>query len=148
MPRLVVAPSFLIILIFVYGFIAYTGFLSLTDMLAATQPIVDAVDLPVMADGDTGFGNAVNAWYTVQAFERMKGVPKRIKYDNQKAVVIRREGGQLVVQFLDLRLPLCTQDVDLTVLDGVLVRREMKGAEHHDLLTRTLLCDGGSLPRA
>lgn len=30
----------------------------------------------------------------VQAFERMKGVPKRIKYDNQKAVVIRREGGQ------------------------------------------------------
>ncbi|MBL8338239.1 MAG: isocitrate lyase/PEP mutase family protein [Rhodoferax sp.] len=47
------------------------SFLSLTDMLAATQPIVDAVDLPVMADGDTGFGNAVNAWYTVQAFERI-----------------------------------------------------------------------------
>jgi methylisocitrate lyase len=47
------------------------SFLSLTDMLAATQPIVDAVDLPVMADGDTGFGNAVNAWYTVRAFERI-----------------------------------------------------------------------------
>lgn len=31
LPRIVVAPSFLIILIFVYGFIAYTGFLSLTD---------------------------------------------------------------------------------------------------------------------
>jgi glucose/mannose transport system permease protein len=31
LPRLVVAPSFLIILIFVYGFIAYTGYLSLTD---------------------------------------------------------------------------------------------------------------------
>ena len=31
LPRLVVAPSFVIILIFVYGFIAYTGYLSLTD---------------------------------------------------------------------------------------------------------------------
>ena len=31
LPRLVLGPSFLIVLIFVYGFIAYTGFLSLTD---------------------------------------------------------------------------------------------------------------------
>lgn len=31
LPKLVLAPSFLIILIFVYGFIAYTGYLSLTD---------------------------------------------------------------------------------------------------------------------
>ena len=30
----------------------------------------------------------------VKAFERLGGVPRRIKYDNQKAVVIRREGGQ------------------------------------------------------
>ncbi len=31
LPKLVLAPSFFIILIFVYGFIAYTGLLSLTD---------------------------------------------------------------------------------------------------------------------
>jgi glucose/mannose transport system permease protein len=31
LPRLVLAPSFVVIVIFVYGFIAYTGFLSLTD---------------------------------------------------------------------------------------------------------------------
>jgi glucose/mannose transport system permease protein len=31
LPRIVVAPSFLIILLFVYGFIAYTGYLSLTN---------------------------------------------------------------------------------------------------------------------
>ncbi|MNT89289.1 hypothetical protein D3C72_2299950 [compost metagenome] len=30
-PKLVLAPSFVIVLIFVYGFIAYTGFLSMTD---------------------------------------------------------------------------------------------------------------------
>ncbi|TQN61246.1 sugar ABC transporter permease [Agrobacterium tumefaciens] len=31
LPKLVLAPSFVVIIIFVYGFIAYTGFLSLTD---------------------------------------------------------------------------------------------------------------------
>lgn len=47
------------------------SFLSLSDMLAVTRTIVDAVDIPVMADGDTGFGNAVNAWHAVRAFERI-----------------------------------------------------------------------------
>ena len=31
MPRLVLGPSFILILVFVYGFIVYTGYLSLTD---------------------------------------------------------------------------------------------------------------------
>ncbi len=31
LPRLVLAPSFLLILVFVYGFIAYTGYLSMTN---------------------------------------------------------------------------------------------------------------------
>jgi glucose/mannose transport system permease protein len=31
LPKLVLAPSFLIVLVFVYGFIVYTGYLSLTD---------------------------------------------------------------------------------------------------------------------
>lgn len=38
-----------------------------------------------------------------KAFERMRGVPRRIKYDNQKAVVVRREGGQPIFnpRFID-----------------------------------------------
>ncbi|WP_108661375.1 isocitrate lyase/PEP mutase family protein [Acuticoccus kandeliae] len=43
--------------------------LSMTDMAARTAAIVRATDLPVMADGDTGFGNAVNTWLTVKTFE-------------------------------------------------------------------------------
>jgi glucose/mannose transport system permease protein len=31
LPRIVLAPSFFLILVFVYGFIIYTGYLSLTD---------------------------------------------------------------------------------------------------------------------
>lgn len=43
--------------------------LSLTQMLDVTRNICHAVNIPVMADGDTGFGNAVNVYYTVQMFE-------------------------------------------------------------------------------
>ena len=45
------------------------GVLSMADMLEQTRRICAAVDIPVMADGDTGFGNAVNTYYTVRAFE-------------------------------------------------------------------------------
>jgi 2-methylisocitrate lyase-like PEP mutase family enzyme len=45
------------------------GFLSLRDQILATQLITHAVDVPVMADGDTGFGNAVNVYETVRMLE-------------------------------------------------------------------------------
>ena len=50
LPRIVVAPSFLIILLFVYGFIAYTGYLSLTD--SKMLPSNDFI----------GFENYVKLW--------------------------------------------------------------------------------------
>lgn len=46
------------------------SFLGMADMVAASARIANAVDVPVMADGDTGFGNAVNAFYAVREFER------------------------------------------------------------------------------
>ncbi len=72
------------------------SFLAMSDMVAATQNIVNAVDLPVMADGDTGFGNAVNAWYAVKAFERVgcagvniedQVMPKRCGHLEGKTIV-------------------------------------------------------------
>lgn len=72
------------------------SFLAMSDMVAASQGIVDAVDLPVMADGDTGFGNAVNAWYAVRAFERVgcagvniedQVMPKRCGHLEGKSIV-------------------------------------------------------------
>jgi 2-methylisocitrate lyase-like PEP mutase family enzyme len=35
----------------------------------ATSRLREAVDLPIIVDGDTGFGNAVNVWHTVRALE-------------------------------------------------------------------------------
>lgn len=46
------------------------GILSYAEMLNATRYICNAVDIPIMADGDTGFGNHVNTYYTVQGFEQ------------------------------------------------------------------------------
>lgn len=43
--------------------------ISMEEMAACTARIVRSVTVPVMADGDNGFGNAVSTHYTVQAFE-------------------------------------------------------------------------------
>jgi methylisocitrate lyase len=37
------------------------AFMSCTEMLHITTNVIQSVDIPVMADADTGFGNAVNA---------------------------------------------------------------------------------------
>lgn len=42
------------------------GILDLSTNAAATRVIADAVDIPVWADGDTGYGNAVNVYHTVE----------------------------------------------------------------------------------
>jgi methylisocitrate lyase len=45
------------------------GILSLGEMLNQTKNMCRSVNIPIMADGDNGFGNAVNVFHTVQAFE-------------------------------------------------------------------------------
>ena len=45
------------------------GLLTMTEFLEAAQSMVSAVRIPVVADVDTGFGNAANVIRTVQKFE-------------------------------------------------------------------------------
>ncbi len=44
--------------------------LSLTEMVRHTQYLVDAVDIPVFADGDTGHGSVTNVQRTVKELEK------------------------------------------------------------------------------
>ena len=44
------------------------GLLTLTEMAAQVRSMARAVNIPVVADSDNGFGNAVNAYWTVQEF--------------------------------------------------------------------------------
>lgn len=46
------------------------GIIGLRDVADATSRIRDAVELPLIVDADTGFGNAVNVWHTVRVLER------------------------------------------------------------------------------
>jgi len=45
------------------------GLITETEMVAAAKNIARAVKIPVMADGDTGYGNAINVIRTVQDYE-------------------------------------------------------------------------------
>jgi len=45
------------------------GLLGMSEMAYNARRIVQAVDVPVIADADTGYGNAINVIRTVQAYE-------------------------------------------------------------------------------
>ncbi|MGB7951193.1 MAG: isocitrate lyase/PEP mutase family protein [Candidatus Binatia bacterium] len=49
---------------------ADAGLLTLTEMINRAREIVDAVNLPIVSDAETGYGNAVNVVRTVREFER------------------------------------------------------------------------------
>lgn len=76
------------------------GILSSSEMLDQTRNICQAVNIPVMADGDNGFGNVVNVMDTVRRFEAagVAGInledqvmPKRCGHMDGKQVISREE---------------------------------------------------------
>ena len=76
------------------------GLLSFTEVLLQLEHIVEVARLPIIADADTGFGNAINVSRTVQAFERV-GVaalhledqlfPKRCGHLDNKSLISKEE---------------------------------------------------------
>jgi 2-methylisocitrate lyase-like PEP mutase family enzyme len=76
------------------------GLLTMTEQLEISRRIALAVETPVLADIDTGYGGALNVYRTVQEFEAagLAGVqiedqvnPKRCGHFNDKQVVSRGE---------------------------------------------------------
>jgi len=77
-----------------------TGLLSVTEMLDQGRSICDAVSIPVIGDGDTGYGNPVNVHRTVAQYARVgfagimiedQVAPKRCGHTGVKEVVDRAE---------------------------------------------------------
>lgn len=87
--------------------IAYTrfgrpdiGLVSMSEVAETVGQIRERVELPLIVDGDTGFGNALNVQRTVQLFERMgataiqledQQMPKRCGHLSGKTLVSARE---------------------------------------------------------
>ena len=72
------------------------AFMGLSDIADHTARIRDAVDVPLIVDADTGFGNALNTYHTVRTLERAGAdciqledqiSPKRCGHFNGKDVV-------------------------------------------------------------
>ena len=81
------------------------GILSMRDQINAVQSIANAVDIPVMADGDTGFGNALTTYHTIRLMEAAGAAginiedqtfPKRCGHMNDKSVIPTEEMVQKV----------------------------------------------------
>src|SRR6201994_4042955 len=76
------------------------GLLTATEMVANAARMVRAVDVPVVADADTGYGNELNVVRTVQDYERagVAGIhiedqvsPKRCGHLDDKEIVPRED---------------------------------------------------------
>lgn len=106
-----------------------TGLLTLTEMAFNAKNICNAVQLPVIADADTGYGNAMNVMRTVWEYERagLAGLhiedqvtPKRCGHVEGKecialeemvgkvraAVAARRDPDFVIIARIDARAPL------------------------------------------
>jgi 2-methylisocitrate lyase-like PEP mutase family enzyme len=46
------------------------GLLGMTEVVDRLVPIVESVSIPIIADADTGYGNALTVRRTIRAFER------------------------------------------------------------------------------
>jgi len=76
------------------------GLMGLSDNLTVSKNIAQAVNIPVMADADTGYGNAVNVYHTVRVFEQagLSGInledqvfPKRCGHIKGKEIISMEE---------------------------------------------------------
>jgi hypothetical protein len=76
------------------------GLLGMTEVIEHLIPIVESAAAPVIADADTGYGNALNVHRTVRAFERIgvaaihledQTFPKRCGHLDDKTVVSTAE---------------------------------------------------------
>ena len=96
------------------------GLLTMTEMAEYARRIVDAVRIPVFADGDNGHGNATNVMRTMRQFERAgvaaiffedRASPKRCGHMSGKQVIPTNEMAAKIKAAVDARV-----DQDLLIM--------------------------------
>jgi len=69
--------------------LADAGFLTQTEMTTNARHIAGSVDIPVMVDADTGYGNAINAEVArrfVESWQRTRSIAGMAGYRGQKSI--------------------------------------------------------------
>ena len=96
------------------------GFMGLAEIADHTARIRDAVNLPLIVDCDTGFGNAMNVYHSVRTLERAGAdciqledqvAPKRCGHFNGKEVISTAEAVSKIKAAVDAR-----RDSDLMIM--------------------------------
>lgn len=89
-----------------------TGLMSYGEVIDQGRNICNAVDIPVIGDGDTGYGNAMNTKRTVKGFAQAgfaavmiedQQAPKRCGHTAGKSVVDRAEAFERIRAAVDAR---------------------------------------------
>lgn len=104
------------------------GLIGMEQIVARLEQMVDAVDVPLIADADTGYGNALNAQRATRAFSRAgvagfhledQQFPKRCGHYDDKSLIPMREMTQKIRAVKD-----ASDDPDLVLIartDGLAV---------------------------
>jgi len=88
------------------------GLVSLSELAGHVSAIRDVVEIPMLVDGDTGFGNAINVVHTIKVLERAganaimledQTFPKRCGHFEGKEVVSKFEMVQKLKAAVDAR---------------------------------------------
>lgn len=102
-----------------------TGLISYGEMVAQGRDITSAVAIPVIGDGDTGYGNALNAKRTVRGYARAgfacvmiedQLAPKRCGHTRGKSVVSRAEALARIRAAVDARAEVQAEGGDILVM--------------------------------
>ena len=96
------------------------GFMGLAEIADHTARIRDTVNVPLLVDADTGFGNALNVYHTVRTLERAGAdciqledqvAPKRCGHFSGKEVISTEEAVSKIKAAVDAR-----RDSDLLIM--------------------------------
>lgn len=119
------------------------GFMGLHEIAEHTARIRDAVDVPLIVDADTGFGNALNVRHTVRVLERAGAdciqledqvAPKRCGHFSGKEVISTEEAVSKIKAAVDARrgpdfLIMARTDAAATLGFEAAIERAQKFAE-------------------
>lgn len=109
------------------------GLMSYAEVVDQARNIADAIPIPLIADGDTGYGNAMNVRRTVAGFAKAgcgaimiedQLAPKRCGHTPGKAVVDRQEAFDRIRAANDEREALRAQGGDILILARTDARHE------------------------
>lgn len=101
------------------------GLMSYGEVVDQARNIAHAIDIPLIGDGDTGYGNAMNVRRTVEGFARAgcaavmiedQLAPKRCGHTPGKAVVDRDEAFDRVRAAVDARAQIRATGGDILIL--------------------------------